>query len=245
MKPPPMAKPLTAAITGFSSAPDMNGSSMAGRRPPGAPLASDSFMSSPAQNARPAPVKIATSSSLLWRNSAQVSASRVRISWLSALSRSGRFMRTTRIWPWRSVSTTDMGGSPSAPGIVWAGYQRAADEQADGRACGRNALREYRRPLYVATFIRSTRGAAVTITTLSSREFNQDTSGAKKAAKKGPVFITDRGRPAHVLLTIEDYQRLTGAPVNIVDMLAMPGAADIDFEPPRLRGPLSLPADLS
>ena len=44
--------------------------------------------------------------------------------------------------------------------------------------------------------------------TMSSREFNQDTSRAKKAASKGPVFITDRGRPAHVLLTIEDYRRL-------------------------------------
>jgi prevent-host-death family protein len=45
----------------------------------------------------------------------------------------------------------------------------------------------------------------MTVTTLTSREFNQDTSGAKKAASRGPVFITDRGRPAHVLLTIEDY----------------------------------------
>ena len=79
---------------------------------------------------------------------------------------------------------------------------------------------------------------------ITSREFNQDTSGAKKAAKQGPVFITDRGRPAHVLLTIEDYQKLTGAAANIVDMLAMPGAAPIDFEPLRLRGPLSLPVDL-
>lgn len=43
----------------------------------------------------------------------------------------------------------------------------------------------------------------VTITTVSSREFNQDVSGAKRAASKGPVVITDRGRPAHVLLTIE------------------------------------------
>jgi prevent-host-death family protein len=83
------------------------------------------------------------------------------------------------------------------------------------------------------------------VTTLSSREFNQDTSRAKQAAKKGPVFITDRGRPAHVLLTIEDYQRLTGPHASIVDMLAMPGAADVDFEPPRLRGPFSRPADLS
>ena len=31
------------------------------------------------------------------------------------------------------------------------------------------------------------------ITTMSSRDFNQDTSGAKRAAKEGPVFITDRG----------------------------------------------------
>ena len=60
----------------------------------------------------------------------------------------------------------------------------------------------------------------MTITTLSSREFNQDASRAKKAALNGPVFITDRGRPAHVLLTIEEYQRLTGSQVNIVDLLA-------------------------
>jgi prevent-host-death family protein len=50
----------------------------------------------------------------------------------------------------------------------------------------------------------------MSITTLSSREFNQDTSRAKKAAKNGPVFVTDRGRPSHVLLTIEEYRRLTG-----------------------------------
>jgi hypothetical protein len=85
----------------------------------------------------------------------------------------------------------------------------------------------------------------VAITTLSSRAFNQDTGSAKKAAKRGPVFITDRGRPAHVLLTIEDYQKLTGAHASIVDLLAMPGVAHIDFEPPRLRGPFARPADLS
>ena len=83
----------------------------------------------------------------------------------------------------------------------------------------------------------------MTITTLSSREFNQDTSGAKKAAKKGPVFITDRGRPAHVLLTIEEYQRMNGEAANIIDMLAMPGVEDIEFEPARA-GNLSKPADL-
>lgn len=82
------------------------------------------------------------------------------------------------------------------------------------------------------------------ITTLSSREFNQDASRAKKAAKDGPVFITDRGRLAHVLLTIEDYQRLTGASSSIVDLLALPEVAGTDFEPPRAQG-FSKPADLS
>ena len=73
----------------------------------------------------------------------------------------------------------------------------------------------------------------MTITTISSRAFNQDTSGAKKAARQGPVFITDRGKPAHVLLSIEDYQKLTGLNADIVDLLVMPEAADIDFETER------------
>ncbi len=85
----------------------------------------------------------------------------------------------------------------------------------------------------------------MTITTITSREFNQDTSGAKKAAQKGPVFITDRGRPAHVLLTIESYRMIAGEQANIAELLAMPGAADIDFEPPRLQGPLFREPDFS
>lgn len=76
-----------------------------------------------------------------------------------------------------------------------------------------------------------------TITTLSSREFNQDTSRARKAARKGPVFITDRGRPAHVLLTIEDYQAITRGPMMLAEALAHPEGADIEFDPPRLRSP--------
>ena len=73
------------------------------------------------------------------------------------------------------------------------------------------------------------------LTTLSSREFNQDTSKAKKAARSGPVFITDRGRPAHVLLSIEQYQTLTAPAASIVDLLAMPGAEKVRFAPPRVR----------
>ena len=73
----------------------------------------------------------------------------------------------------------------------------------------------------------------MTITTLSSRELNQDIGRAKKAAQKGPVFITDRGRPAHVLLTFEQYQRLAGSRRSLSEALAMPGLSDIAFEPPR------------
>ena len=83
------------------------------------------------------------------------------------------------------------------------------------------------------------------ITTLSSRAFNQDTGAAKRAARRGPVFITDRGRPAHVLLTIEDYQRLTGQDASIIDLLGMPGVEDVDFDPPRLPGDIHRPPDLS
>jgi len=73
----------------------------------------------------------------------------------------------------------------------------------------------------------------MTITTLSSRELNQDVTRAKKAANNGPVFITDRGKPAYVLLSVEEYLGLTRQHRNIADLLAMPDVADIEFEPPR------------
>lgn len=74
----------------------------------------------------------------------------------------------------------------------------------------------------------------MTSTTISSREFNQDISRAKRAADEGPVVITDRGEPAYVLLSHEAYRRIVGPKRNIQDMLAMPGADEIDFDPPRL-----------
>ena len=83
------------------------------------------------------------------------------------------------------------------------------------------------------------------ITTLSSREFNQDTSRAKKATIVGPVFITDRGVPAHVLLSIEEYQRLTGGQGSIIDRLGMPpGVEEVELELPS-KHDLARPADFS
>jgi prevent-host-death family protein len=70
--------------------------------------------------------------------------------------------------------------------------------------------------------------------TVSAREFNQDVSAAKRAAADGPVIITDRGRPSHVLLTIADYNRLTVRRVDLVDWLAMEGET-IEFDPEPMR----------
>ena len=86
----------------------------------------------------------------------------------------------------------------------------------------------------------------MTVTTITSRELSQDVAHAKKAAKSGPVFITDRGKPAHVLLSIEDYRRLTGRRRSLAGALSMVGLADIDFEPARARieapAPVTRPA---
>jgi prevent-host-death family protein len=84
----------------------------------------------------------------------------------------------------------------------------------------------------------------MTVTTLSSREFNQDVSRAKRAADKGPVIITDRGEPAYVLLRHDEYRRLAGGGPTIRALLDQPGLEDIEFEPPRLGG-LFRPADLA
>lgn len=82
------------------------------------------------------------------------------------------------------------------------------------------------------------------IKTISSREFNQEAGKAKKAANRNHVFITDRGKPTHVLLSIEEYHRLRGQHRNIVDVLSMPGLTDIEFDPPRSRA-LARAADFS
>lgn len=74
----------------------------------------------------------------------------------------------------------------------------------------------------------------MSITTLSSREFQQNASQAQKAAQDGPVFITSRGRPVHVLLSIEEYRRITGKRQNIADLLALPGSEDMELEIPKL-----------
>jgi prevent-host-death family protein len=89
----------------------------------------------------------------------------------------------------------------------------------------------YLPPGKVATFLHFVGGVDVT-TRMTSREFNQDTSAAKRAARRGPVYVTDRGRPAHVLLTYEEYEQLIGTR-RVLDVLAEPqGVEDVEFEVP-------------
>lgn len=71
-------------------------------------------------------------------------------------------------------------------------------------------------------------------TTISSRQFNQDAGGAKRAAEKGPVIITDRGRPSHVLLRFDEYQRLAGRGRSLLEIVGQKEDDDIEFDPPRM-----------
>lgn len=75
----------------------------------------------------------------------------------------------------------------------------------------------------------------MSITSLSSRELNHDVSKAKKAAQNGPVIITDRGKPSHVLMTYSEFERLSGKRRNLVDALAMPGLSTIEVDTPRAK----------
>ena len=45
---------------------------------------------------------------------------------------------------------------------------------------------------------------------VTSRELNQDVSRAKRFALVEPVFVTDRGRPTHVLISIDAWRQLSG-----------------------------------
>jgi prevent-host-death family protein len=75
----------------------------------------------------------------------------------------------------------------------------------------------------------------MSITTVSSRVFARDLAHVKQATRKGPVIVTDRGRPSYALLKIEDFYALTqtgfASPLSVMDTI--PGG-DFDFEPPRL-----------
>lgn len=68
---------------------------------------------------------------------------------------------------------------------------------------------------------------------MTSREFNQDTGRAKRAAQRGPVYVTDRGQVSHVLLRFDEYERLTQGGRRIVELLSGPaGVEDVELVVP-------------
>ncbi len=68
---------------------------------------------------------------------------------------------------------------------------------------------------------------------MTSREFNQATGEAKTAARRGPVFVTNRGQPTHVLMTYENYRALVKGSPTLVDLLCTTaGAGEIDLPLP-------------
>ena len=75
----------------------------------------------------------------------------------------------------------------------------------------------------------------MTINTISSQKFNLSVSDAMKNSQTGPVLITENGRPTHVFLTYENYQRLSGVKGSVVELLALPGAEDIDLSIPTMK----------
>ena len=68
------------------------------------------------------------------------------------------------------------------------------------------------------------------MTTISSRDFNQDVGKAKRLARQEPVFITDRGRPSHVLMSFEAFRQISGQTESIIDLLAMPEGEESELE---------------
>ena len=82
-------------------------------------------------------------------------------------------------------------------------------------------------------------------TNLTSKEFEKDPNGARKAGSSGPVFISQRGRRAFALLSIEEYRRIGGRTESILDLPAMPVVAEIDLDPPQIGGEPFKPGDFS
>ncbi|MCI5139589.1 MAG: type II toxin-antitoxin system Phd/YefM family antitoxin [Candidatus Electrothrix sp. AR1] len=85
----------------------------------------------------------------------------------------------------------------------------------------------------------------MSITTISCTALTRDIGKTKKAAQSNPIIITERDQPAYVLMTIEQYKKIVGNVKNILDLLAMPDAEDIELTPPRMQDSVCEPADIS
>jgi hypothetical protein len=83
----------------------------------------------------------------------------------------------------------------------------------------------------------------MTVSAVICREFFRHPSRAKQAANSGLVFITERGKRSHVLMSMKDYNRIARHGPSILESLAHPESAHIEFDPETLRGELIRPVD--
>jgi len=75
----------------------------------------------------------------------------------------------------------------------------------------------------------------MSVDTFTSRQFNQDPSSVKRAAKKGPVKITERGVVAYMMMSIEEYLEISGKTSTICDLLSAPDTVDIELSVPKFK----------
>jgi prevent-host-death family protein len=80
-------------------------------------------------------------------------------------------------------------------------------------------------------------------TTITAQALARRAAQAKRAADGGPVVITRRGAPTHVLLTYADYERLQMRGMSAAEALAGPPEFDFEFDPPRLRDDVIPPVE--
>lgn len=80
--------------------------------------------------------------------------------------------------------------------------------------------------------------------TVTSREFDCVVGAAMRAAEQGPVMVIDHGRAAHVLLTVEEFERLSGTPELMGDRLRTGQDHGDEFDLPVRRVEPPRPLDL-
>ncbi|MGP9722745.1 type II toxin-antitoxin system Phd/YefM family antitoxin [Corynebacterium sp. AOP40-9SA-29] len=66
--------------------------------------------------------------------------------------------------------------------------------------------------------------------TVPATEFNRSPSQIKRLTADGPVIVTERERPTLVVLSYEDYERITATPSGLGTWLQMDEDTDLDID---------------
>lgn len=71
--------------------------------------------------------------------------------------------------------------------------------------------------------------------TFTLSELERDAASVQRAAARGPVFIVQGEARSLVVLSVEDYERLSRRPMSIAESLADRYAPDVELEIPERR----------